>query len=238
MFVESYDGGLADLWLRIASNEDFNKYEFRLGNSLFATDGMQYSLKYDLPPYNVLTPQASKSPTRNRFYGLAVLELQNVSPYGEKAHLLIPAADLNCSLEIASHFRIDNYSDICNLTDQLPILNVSISNRTNEWFTVKIYFYDNSTGLPLADKEIIATYANQTAKVMTDVAGSAIVLFDYSQTASTLTAEFKTDLETMSAIARLVIPSKPLDLGTKFVIAILIVLLSWLFYRLVKRWFP
>jgi hypothetical protein len=236
--VESYDRGLADLWLRTISNENFNKYEFRLGNSLFATDGMQYSLNYDLPPYNVLTPKTTKSPARNQFYGLAVLELENISPYGEKAHLLIPATDLNCSLKIFSHFRADEYSEFCNLTDQISILSLTIVNRTDDWFTVKIEFRDNSTSLPLADKGIVMNYGNQTATVITDANGSATVSFNYSGTASTLTAEFKTDLETKSAKTRLVIPSKPLNLGTKFVIALIIVLVAWLFYRLVKRSIP
>ncbi|MEW6584210.1 MAG: hypothetical protein AB1442_01215, partial [Nitrospirota bacterium] len=269
--VESFERGLADLWVFAASNEDFNRYDFRIGNLFFETDGMQYSLGYGLPPYNVLTPEASRSPTKNRFYGLSVMEndavtmtggdfgnyLQATEPflysvfrffgvnfsalppfYGVKAHVLVPTNSLNCSLNLHSHFRTQEYSDFCILTNQTPVLNLSIANRTSDWFTVKVEFYDNLTGTPLANKEIIVRYGNQTETVTTDSTGAAFLTLDYSPTSSTLSAEFRTDFQTKSANVRLIVPSPPLEIWDKVVTAVIVVLFAWFVYRLIRRFFP
>ena len=266
--VESYKRGLADLWVFAASNEDFNKYVFRIGNSYLETNSRKYSYRYDYSPYNVITPEASRSPSKTSLYGLSVLEKDNVTMngsefggylertepfiysffrffganfsefllfYGEKVHLLVPTDKLNCNLTVYSHFGTREYSDFCRLINQTPVLNLSISNRTDENFTIEIEFYDNSTGTSLSNKEVTLRYGNQTRKVTTSADGSAEATFAYSPTSGTLTAEFATDFQTKSANARLIVPPNPLAWNEKIIIAMIVILLGWVVYNLTKR---
>jgi hypothetical protein len=266
--VDSYEHGVADLWFFAASNDDFGKYVFKLGDSYLETKGRQYFLRYDYPPYNVITPVASVSPSKTSIYDLAVMENENVTMngsefgsylartepfiyslfgflganfsefplfHGQKIHLLAPTDALNCSLTIYSHFRTDEYPDFCVLTNQTPVLSLSVLNRTNGSITIGVEFKDNSTGQPLPDKEITLEYGNQTLNVTTCPDGSAEVVFPYNAGAGTITAEFKTDFQTKSAEAKLVIPPGPVSISGQIVEAVVIFLFGMVIFSFARR---
>jgi len=266
--VDSYERGVADVWVFAASNKDFGKYVFRIGNSYLETKNRQYSFMSELAPYNVITPEASISPSKTSIYGLAVMKNENVTMngsefgsylartepflysfflffganfsefplfHGQKVHLLAPTNALNCSLTIYSHFRTDEYPDFCVLTNQTPVLSLSVLNRTNGSITIGVEFKDNSTGQPLPGKEITLEYGSHTVNVTTSPDGSAGVVFPYNAGAGTVTAEFKTDFQTKSAEARLVIPPWSVSISGQMVEAVVLFLFGTVVYGLVRR---
>ena len=155
--------------------------------------------------------------------------------HGQKVHLLAPTNALNCSLTTYSHFRKDEYPDFCILTNQTPVLSLFVLNRTNGSISIGIEFKDNSTGHPLPSKEITLEYGNQTVNVITSPDGSAEVVFPYNAGVGTLTAEFKTDFQTKSAEARLVIPPIPVSLSGQIVEAVVLFLFGMMLFGLVRR---
>ncbi len=61
-FIDDYRNDLADGWLFLVSNEDFNNVKFTINNSFVKVQSRQYQLSYSLPPYNVLTPISTPNP--------------------------------------------------------------------------------------------------------------------------------------------------------------------------------
>lgn len=266
--VDFYSRGIADLWFFAASNEDFGEYDFRIGNSYLETRNRQYSFRSDLAPYNVITPEASISPSKTSIYGLAVMENENVTMngsefgsylakiepvvyslfsflganfsqfpifYGQRAHLLAPADSLDCSMTIYSHFRTYEYPDFCVLKNQTPVLALSLLNRTNESITIGVRFEDNSTGRPLAGKEIAVKYGNLSVNATTSADGLAEVVFPYNARIGAISAEFKTDFQTKSAEARLVIPPMPVSISGQMVEAVVLFLFGTALFSVARR---
>ena len=158
--------------------------------------------------------------------------------HGDKVHFLAPAQELNCSLEINSHFERQMLQDVCRYnTTQQPTINLTIANLTNSSFIAKASFFDNSTSLPLVGKNISFSYGNQSASALTDTNGSAQIIFTLSKVSNLVTAEFLTDFETKSAKAYAVVPAQAPEFLSVLLYLAAMAVLAWLTYRLLKGWF-
>ncbi|VVB65829.1 Uncharacterised protein [Candidatus Gugararchaeum adminiculabundum] len=153
----------------------------------------------------------------------------------EKVHFLVPVKELNCSLDFYGHFSYTHEDNFCIFTNEDPVLNLSLANRTNESITVNVSFYENNSGIGYPDKLIQLKYANQTINVTTDENGEALAVFSYFQYSSLVSAEFDTDFKTKSASAKLVIPFDPSQLWGDFFSILSLILVFYLLYKLSRR---
>ena len=271
VFIDYFQNGLADGWLFVVSNEDFNNIEFAINGSSLDLQSRQYQLQYFLPPYNALTPIFSEDPNAMETRELSVLSrearelsgeefdsfLKVTEPflyyylmeilgidltelpitfYGDKSHFLAPADALDCTVEINSHFRQDQILKACNYDEtQNPVINLSLSEVVNDSFQANALFFDNSTGMPLTDKTILFSYANQNASLQTNTSGMAQTIFDYSPGTRIVTASFWADFETKSAKANAFLPSTVPNVLQDWLFWIVLLVAIWLLSRCVKR---
>lgn len=151
----------------------------------------------------------------------------------DKINFLAPAAAINCTLEVYSHFETDNYPNLCKNPSQQPKINLSIENITNSSFIVKAVFYDELSNVSLQDKKINLTYGSSSQVLVTDAQGSVTAQFNKTN-ANKVWAEFITDFETKSASAEILLPVQfALDYATALYLVGLAVAayLSYLFLR-------
>jgi hypothetical protein len=113
-------------------------------------------------------------------------------------HFVAPTNSTNCTLIINSHFGSKNYSNFCRNPTQEPTINLSISNSSDNSFTVKALFYDTITNRPLVQKGINFTYGNESIISETDQNGMAFATFQRTNS-NLVKAEFLTDFETKTA---------------------------------------
>jgi len=237
-FIESYQNKLVDGWLVFNASDEFNRAKFTLGNSYILYRGIAYKLAANLTPYNAITPEAVDSPNDFEFYEVSILERENISNGSqryEKIHFLAPAEVLNCTFDFAGHFTNTHEIDFCNLSEEVPIINLTLANRTNESVLVHLRFFDNKTGDAFAKKSILLSYGNQSINLTTDSNGEAEYQLAYSPYSSLVHSEFKTDFQTKSAETYLVVPSEfPI---TIYVVFYLLTLLFafYLFYDFSRR---
>jgi len=272
-FVDSFKNGLVDGWLFVVSNEDFNNIKFSVGNSFLKLQSRQYQLRYDLPPYNSLTPTFLVNPNRLQTKEVSVLSKESktlsgqefdgflrvtepglyylltqwlgidlktlpITFYGDKIHFLAPAQELNCTVEINSHFGRQVIPDACryNATQQ-PVLNLTVANATNASFQATARFYDNSTNAPLAGKGIRFAYGSLNATVETGSDAVAQTVFAYSPGVNVVSAEFLTDFETKSAKAYAITPTPQPEFLNDVWYWIGLAVILWLLYQWLKKWF-
>lgn|GEM_PF-2020841 len=233
VFVDSYRQNLSDAWLRITSSVNYSNALFKIGNSSLKLQARQYKLGYDLPPYNALVPVSIPIPSRLQAKGASIL-----SNDGSKIHFLAPTTNLNCTLEINSHFTRQVFPNACryNATQQ-PMINLTVANATNSSFVALAYFYDNTTGQPLSAKNLTFSYANLTRSAITNASGAAQLAFPRSRGASLVSASFITDFETKSARAYAVVPSELPDIASPLLFMAALAVALWLAYLFLKRWF-
>ncbi len=272
-FIDSFNGDMADGWLFVVSNEDFNNIKFSIANSSITLQSRQYQLNPDLAPYNALTPTFVTNPDRLQARQISILSRENktlsgqefdsflkvtepqlyylltrflginlttlpITFYGDKIHFLAPAKQLNCTVEINSHFGRQVIANACRYdANQKPAINLTVNATDGGSFQANARFYDNSTNAPLAGKKIRFAYGSQNVTVETNSQGIASALLDYSPGVSTVSAEFITDFETKSAKAYAVVPTKPPeflnDVWYWFVLAVIV----WLSYGFLRGWF-
>ena len=201
------------------------------------TQNQQYGLAYDLAPYNVLTPEAFPD-RKSQVYNLVLLSREtatNSSLYSEKAHFQVGANATDCVLEINSHFGHWQNDSFCLELNQTPIIALNLTNETNASFWLAVRFYDNQTGLPLVQKQIMLYYAGTNQSVTTDSEGQATASFSYAKTSSVVRAVFLTDFETKSASAILVLPARMPDFFTNLFYIVMALLVAYLLYQLARR---
>jgi len=153
----------------------------------------------------------------------------------EKIHFLVPAEELNCSFDFYSHFSYTHLDNFCNLSGQEPVINLTVTNRTDENFGVKVRFYDNRTGEAFANKTIELGYGNQTVYAVTDGNGEAEAGFNYSPYSSIVYAEFQTDFKVKSTRAQIILPSELPPLLLDILYLLLILLALYILYKLSRR---
>ncbi len=211
VFVDDFRNGLLDAWLKINRTQDYDRVKLSIGNSWLEIQDSEYKLEYNLTPYNPLfvASNASTRPLQTHELSILAMESGNES---ETIHFLAPAPELNCSLEITSHFQKIVTSDACffNQTQQ-PVLNLTVVTASTASFTALALFTDNSTNSPLTSKNLSFSYGNQTQSVQTNSEGIARATFNYSYGTNLVYVEFKTDFETKSARAYAVVPASSPD---------------------------
>jgi len=165
------------------------------------------------------------------------ISLQPAEAYRyEKIHFLAPVRSLDCRFDFYDYFSHENESGVCYFDNQTPIINLTLSNRTNTTIAIALRFYDNQTNAPYAVAKIRLWHGNQSLFVLTDANGNAQASFDYAPNSPIVFAEFKTDLRIKSAKAQLAIPTEfPFTLADLFYLAALL-LVFYLLYKLAKRW--
>ena len=240
VFVDSFSNGLIDAWLLVNSSEDFNQIRFSVDDSFLVLRSKQYQFAFDSAPYNALTPAFVSNSNRVQSKDLSIVSLENeVAPGNEsfKIHFIVPADELNCVVEINSHFGSQVAENACFFNaSQEPVLNLTVSNASNSSFMATAFFFDNSTLQPFVGKKIMFSYGNQNASVETDSSGVAQTVFSYSPGVKAVSAEFLTDFEVKSAKAFAVVPTLPPAFLTDLWYWIALAVILWLFYEFLKKW--
>lgn len=235
--VDDNYNDLLDYWFSYNVSNDFTGILFRSNNSSISETGVDYKLKYDHEPYNIIIYEATKKQDKVKFYGVSILEdnktEDNNSVY-RKIHALVPYSD-NCTLRFISHFDKFLYSDFCRVTEEKPELNISIFNRTNETIEFEILFFENTTNMPLENKDLIIYYGGLEKTAITDLQGKTIVDFPLSKENSMVKAKFITDLETKSAEKIFIVPPKEPDILNWLFYVVSLILVLYLFHKLSRR---
>lgn len=215
VFVDNFGQGLLDGWLSV-DTADYSSIKAYFGTAFLRIQRGDYRLGYSQAPYNVLTPEFSLRPTPIQTNKLSILTVENTTK-GLKIHFLAQTDVLDCRIEFNGHFQTQNLTNLCDFNEnQTPILNLTLSNVTNGSLTALARFYDNSTGQPLAGKNVSFVYGNQTANSVTDAQGFASTNFFQLSGVSVVSASFLTDFETRSAKATAILPSQGPDFLTLF----------------------
>lgn len=237
VFVDGFHDGLLDAWLRVNNSRDFNRFSLDAGNSWLELQKSEYKLEYTSTPYNPLYVASNASTKPLQFHELSILS-RETSNSTETIHFLAPAGSPNCSLELVTHFQQVNIPDACVFNEtQLPIINLTVANASNESFVAIANFYENFTGSPLADKVIEFKYGNQTVNESTSSEGIAVAVFNYSRGTNLVYAEFKTDFQTKSARAFAIVPAPAPDLIGIVLFWLGLAFGIWLVYLFVRRVF-
>lgn len=234
-FIEWSNNNLIDGWLVFNASDRFNSAKFTIDNLYVLFRNSSYKLSANFTPYNAITPEVINSPKDFGFYGLSILEYDRNGTWA-KIHFLAPADKLNCSFDFYGHFSHVSEADFCKLSEDEPIINLTLLNRTNETIAVKLSFYDNISSATFIGKQIELSYDNQSINLTTDLNGEAEYTFAYSSYSNLISAEFKTDFQTKSVKTQFIIPPDfPISILTAFY-TVSIILALYLFYEFSKRW--
>ncbi len=232
--VDWRQNNLTDFWYSINLSDDFSSYNFESGNSTIRVNGVDYQLKYDLAPYNILTYEAIRREKQSSTYGISILNestTENNLTFYQKMHLLFPTAG-NCTLNIASHFEKFQYPNFCNYTNATPIISLRVVERTNDTIRLEVSFSEEERAL--SGKNILITFGSLQRTIRTDVTGNAT--FDVPAKGNgIITAEFITDLETKSAKTVFVIPQETPDVASILLSLLGSLVLLYLIQKLLGR---
>ncbi len=240
-FVDGFQNGLADVWIRVTSKNDSTDFDFQLDNAKLSLQRKQYQLKYGLQPYNVLTPVSVPKSVSIRLQALSVLSFESnvTAGYSDKIHFMASAKALNCTLRTYSPFLETVNSDACFFNQtQKPMLNLTVANVTNMTFEVQSRFYDNASNAPFQDKTIRFTYGNQSTVLATDFLGTIKTNFSYVQGVGLVSAAFTTDFEVKSTRANAVVPAPMPDLLGILWYWSALAIGFWMTYLFIKRQYP
>ncbi|MDO8553611.1 MAG: hypothetical protein Q7S22_02285 [Candidatus Micrarchaeota archaeon] len=236
--VDGENNNLLDYWFSTNTSNDLASMLFRSGNSSISIKGVDYKLRYEHEPYNTLSYEAIRKETTVLPYGVSILadnESENNSIIYRKFHAIFPSN--NCSLTFQSHFDTFVRPDFCDISNETPVLNISLSNRTNESVEVEITFFENHTNAALESKEIDIAYGNLHQTAITDTDGKVKVTFPFAKENSIITAKFTTDLETKSAETLFVILPETPDIASWILSGASTGLTTLVFYKISKGLF-
>jgi len=240
-FVDGFQNGLADVWIRVTSKNDSTDFDFQLKNAKLSLQRKQYQLKYGLQPYNVLTPVSVPKSKSVHLQALSVLSFESnvTAGYSDKIHILASAKALNCTFRTYSPFLETVNLDACFFNQtQKPVLNLTVANVTNTTFEVLARFYDNSSNASFPGKTIRFAYGNQSAVLATDFLGTTKTNFSYVQGVGLVSALFTTDFEVKSTKANAVVPAPMPDLLGILWYWLALAIGFWLTYLFIKRQYP
>ena len=235
-FVDKNFSGLMDYWLIYNVSENYGQMLFKSGHSYIFTKSVDYRLKSAYAPYNILFYEIVGHNNRtylqdaSLFYDNQTLNGTNIT---RKLNAILAYSD-DCSLTFASHFNIYTIPKLCNITNETPVLNLSIENRTNESISLLAHFYDNQTGVPFVDKDITIHYGSSEQTVRTDSQGNGRLNMPLIGNRVVM-AEFITDLKNKSAESFLFIPEEVPEPDGNFWTAIIALLSFSTLYKLSTR---
>ena len=197
-------GNMLDAWLETQTNGSFRSFELSSGNSYLQKRKYWYRLGYTLDPYDVLVwesmPAYEDTTVKN---GIIEKNIEDRNSSYEKTHFLLNSDKQSCDLEITSHFTSQFFPNFCNITTNKPIINLTANNGT-----VSVFFYENSTKKPLANKNISLFYGGNSTNLITDSNGKATKTITDYEKGGPIKASFETDMETKSASAVIIVPAK------------------------------
>lgn len=224
-FVDSNRGGSYNVWLDYNAPEDFSSALFDADNVYLHKQNILYPLK---SINNTLYFEIEALDETYKHNAYVLNSSRNSSNYS--LNFLIPESD-NCTFKLSSHFSSVTYDNFCVVSNDFPILNISLLNHSNSSMLVKIYFFDNQTKQVLQNKLIKLTYAGRVYNTTTNTNGEALLSIPYVDGSQIIYAKFDTDFNTKSAESSLIIPSTlPLSLLVSLGILFLLVLI-------IRRWF-
>jgi hypothetical protein len=232
-FVDSNFSGLMNFWLEYNVTDDFGQILFNSGNSSIRVKGADYRLRYDYAPYNILSYEIAGKDSKTYLKDASLLfdnQSQNGSNITRRLNAILDYSD-DCSLTFASHFNVYTSLELCNITNETSIINLSIAGRTNESISLLIHVYDNISGVSYPNKDLILRYGSSEQIISTNSQGFAQSTLPLIGN-HVITAEFPTDLKNKSAKAVLFIPEELPEPDTKFWSAITGSLAISLLYKL------
>jgi hypothetical protein len=234
--VDGNHSGLLDFWFSYNVSRDFAEIVLESGNSNIRIQGVEYGLKVLYEPYNILTYEAiPKNSTTFSYYAPIIYDNQteNETSIQRTIRTFIPYSD-NCTIAFLSHFNRTIIPEFCNVTNQTPILNVSIVERRNDSTVLNVLFYDNSSGQPLPNKRLAVRFDGQEENITTGPSGKAKITLPIS--AGLVRISFITDLETKSAETIIVLARQP-EIDGQTLLGLALLLLALFFaYRIGTRW--
>lgn len=235
-FVDKNFSGLMDFWLIYNVSEDYGQMLFDSGHSYIFTKGVDYRLKSAYAPYNVLFYEIAGYNNRT-YLKDASLVYDNQSLNGanttRKLNAIMAYSD-DCSLTFTSHFGIRTIPKLCNITNETPILNLSIENKTNESVSLLVHFFDNVSGVPFPNKNITIRYGSSEQFIQTNSQGESRITIPLIGNRVVI-AEFKTDLKNKSAETILFIPEEFPEPDGNFWTAVTALLSVSTLYKLATR---
>jgi hypothetical protein len=226
---------LLDFWFSYNVSNDFSEIVLESGNSNIRIQGTEYSLKALYAPYNILTYEAIPRSSTFSYYGPIIYDNQteNATSIQRTIRTFIPYSD-NCTIAFQSHFNRTIIPEFCNVTNQTPVLNVSIAERLNDSTVLDVLFYDNSTGQPFPNKRLVVGFDGQEENITTDQSGNANFALPIS--AGLVRISFITDLETKSAETIIVLAQQQ-NISEQAILDLVLLLLAlFLAYQIAKRW--
>jgi len=234
--VDANHSGLLDFWFSYNVSNDFSEIVLESGNSNIRIQGVEYGLKAIYEPYNILTYEAiPKDSTTFSYYAPIIYnnQTENETSIQRTIRTFIPYSD-NCTIAFQSHFNKTIIPEFCNVTNQTPVLNISIAERLNDSTVLDVLFYDNTTGQPFPNKRLSVRFDGQEENITNSPSGKAKIILPIS--IGLVRISFITDLETKSAETVIVLAQQP-DINEQTLLGLALLLLAlFLAYRIAKRW--
>ncbi len=234
--VDANHSGLLDFWFSYNVSDDFSEIVLESGNSNIRIRGTEYRLIALYEPYNILTYDAiPKNSSAFPYYAPIIYDNQteNLTSVQRTIRTFIPYSD-NCTIAFQSHFNRTIIPQFCNVTNQTPILNVSIAERLDDSTVLDVLFYDNTTGQPFPNKRLAVRFDGQEKNITTGPSGKAKITIPIS--AGLVRISFITDLEAKSAETIVVLAQQP-DINEQTLLGLVLLLLALLLaYRIGTRW--
>jgi hypothetical protein len=237
--VDRNFSGIMDYRLSYNVTDDFSEIRFSSGNSFIRVRGVRYHLRYDFEPYNVLSYEAVRTNETTSYLASILDDNQtlNFSIISRRIRAILPYSD-SCTITFRSHFNISRIPKFCNITNETPVLNLTLISRTNGSITFGILFFDNSTSHPIPYKDIRVSYGGLESNMTTDALGKSKAVFPYQKENHLVTASFSGDFSVKSAESFLVIPEPFPELDDRVFYTIILLLVLFLLLKTAKRLMP
>lgn len=234
--VDRNHSGLLDFWFSYNVSKDFSGIVLESGNANIRIKGTTYRLRALYEPYNVLAYEAVPGGDTTFSYYAPILydnQTGNTTAIQRTIRTLIPSSG-NCTLIFQSHFNRMVIPEFCNVTNQTPVFNATIVERRNDSTVLEVLFYDNATGTPLTNKQLFFSFNGQEENATTGHSGRARITLPI--TTGIVRISFTTDFETKSAQTALVLAPE-LEINEQMLLELILLgLVLYLAYRVLKRW--
>lgn len=215
-------------WLAV-SMPDGREIEFDAGGAVYKMAMNSYQLSDTMRPYDILSVSIASNATHSATLGMSAVatlakdcvpltkQSRLFNGFAEREdNLLIgyetPIIPTDCTLIFRSHFSDKPIPINCGMSGYSPVLNITISNSTNQSVLAMIRFYDNNSGAPVAGKELDISYDSRRLSAVTDQNGNATLMLNRTSTGSFLSVLFETDTVVPDAEAKVFVGPKDLDI--------------------------
>ena len=227
-FMKRTDDG-AKGWLAVSMPEG-KEIEFDAGGTKYVMAMNSYQLSDIMRPYDILSVSIASNATHSVTLGMsavATLSKDGV-PLTKQSRLFNGIVEMgnnlligyetsiiptDCALVFRSHFSEKSIPIICEMSGYAPLLNITISNSTNQSILAMIRFYDNNPEAPFVGKELNVFYDSKTMSATTDQNGTTVLMLNRTSTGSFLAVSFETDAVVPDAQSKVFVSPKDLDIN-------------------------